>query len=188
MEHWRELLGRIIVGHGAQVVLVGGRQDRIIADRIIADRIIADRIIADRILDGQVWPGVADWTGRLSVVELAALLERAEVSVGADSAPAHLAAAVGTPVVVLLSGTNNPRQWQPCGEEVVVIRHEVGCSPCHRERCPRPGHPCMKLIRPRQVAAEIDRLLRPRPYGHRDNSTAAATADEPSSRRKGTRP
>ena len=143
-EHWRELLGRIIVGHGSQVLLVGNRQDR---------------TIADRILDGRAWPGVADWTGRLSVVELAALLERADVLVGADSGPAHLAAAVGTPAIVLFSGTNSPRQWQPCGQRVTVIRHEVGCRPCHRRRCPRVGHPCMRLLLPRQVATEVDQVL-----------------------------
>lgn len=146
-EHWRELLGRIIVGHGAGVVLVGGRQDR---------------VIAQGILGGRSWPGVADWTGRLSVMELAALLERADVLVGADSGPAHLAAAVGTPVVVLFSGTNLPRQWQPCGEQVTVIRHRVDCSPCHRERCPRAGHPCMRLLRPQQVAAAVERVLHDR--------------------------
>jgi hypothetical protein len=102
---------------------------------------------------------VADWTGRLSIVELAALLEQADVLVGADSGPAHLAAAVGTPAVVLFSGTNSAGQWQPCGEQVTVIRHEVDCSPCHRGRCPRAGHPCMRLIRPQEVAAEVQRVL-----------------------------
>ncbi|MHC4179243.1 MAG: glycosyltransferase family 9 protein [Planctomycetota bacterium] len=173
VEHWRELLGRIIVGHGVRVVLVGGRQDR---------------IIAEEILDGRVWPGVADWTGRLGVVELAALLEQADVLVGVDSGPAHLAAAVGTPVVVMFSGTNSPLQWQPCGEQVTVIRHEVGCQPCHRERCPRAGHPCMKLLRPRWVAAEVSGLLHNRPCRHLGRLTAAVAADEPSYRRKGVRP
>jgi len=144
VEHWQELLGRIIVGHRAQVVLVGTRRDR---------------MIADRILGGRAWPGVADWTGRLSIVELAGLLEQADVLVGADSGPAHLAAALGTPTVVLFSGTNSAGQWRPSGVQVSVIRHKVDCSPCHRERCPRAGHPCMRLLDPRQVAAEVQRVL-----------------------------
>ena len=145
-EHWRELLGRIIMAHGAEVVLVGGGKDRIIAREILGER---------------PWPGVADWTGRLSVVELASVLRRADVVVGADSGPAHLAAAVDTPVVVLFSGTNNLRQWRPCGKAVTALRHEVDCSPCHRERCPRRGHPCMSRLRAEQVAAEVDRILEP---------------------------
>jgi len=170
--HWRELLGRIIVGHGAQVVLAGSRQDR---------------TVAAEILGGRAWPGVADWTGRLSVVELAALLEQADLLVGADSGPACLAAAVGTPVVVLFSGTNSPRQWQPCGEQVVLIRLAVGCSPCHRQRCPRADHPCMGLLRPRRVADEGDKVLHDLPYRH-PGRMAAGAAPEQSDRRRGTPP
>ena len=156
VEHWRELLGRIIVGHGARVILVGSRQDRNVADEILGGPPIRWGMSH---VPPMGWPGVADWTGRLSIVELAALLERADVLVGADSGPAHLAAAVGTPVVALFSGTNGPRQWQPCSEQVTVVRHPVDCSPCHRERCPRAGHPCMRLLRPRQVAAAVDQVL-----------------------------
>ncbi|OHB69791.1 MAG: hypothetical protein A2V70_00525 [Planctomycetes bacterium RBG_13_63_9] len=142
--HWRELLGRLVVHLGVHVVLVGSG---------------SDRTIAARILGQWRWPGVADWTGRLTVVELAALVERAELLVGADSGPAHLAAAEETPVVVLFSGTNNARQWQPCGGQVTVLRHPVDCSPCHRGRCPRPDHPCMNQLRPQRVAREVERIL-----------------------------
>ncbi len=143
-EHWRELLGRLVVELGVEVILVGGRGDRIIAREVLGER---------------PWPNVADWTGRLSVMELAALLQRADVFVGADSGPAHLAAAVSTPVVVLFSGTNNARQWQPHGGQVAVVRHPVECSPCHRERCPMAGHPCLDGVRPDRVLAEIRRAL-----------------------------
>jgi lipopolysaccharide heptosyltransferase II len=147
-EHWRELIGRLIVAHGASIVLVGGPADR-------------GRVRA--ILEDRTWPGVVDLTGRLGVVELAALLEHATVLVGADSGPAHLAAAVGTPVVALFSGTNNPAQWRPQGERVTVLRHPVGCRPCHRQRCPRPEHPCMSGLRPETVAAAVEEHLDPRP-------------------------
>jgi lipopolysaccharide heptosyltransferase II len=143
-EHWRELLGWMIVQLRAQVVLVGSK---------------ADRIIARHILGPQPCEGVADWTGQLCLVELAAVLERADLMVGADSGPAHLAAAVGAPVVALFSGTNNPRQWQPSGESVCVVRHEVSCSPCHREQCPLADHPCMAELRPEQVAKAVEQVI-----------------------------
>ncbi len=144
VEHWRELLGRILLGHAPQVVLVGSGDGR---------------IIADRLLGGQLWPSVVDWTGRLTFAELAALLQQADVMVGADSGPAHLAAAVGTPVVVLFSGTNDARQWRPYACRVRFVRHDVDCSPCHRERCPWPDHPCMRRLRPRRVAAAVQQVL-----------------------------
>jgi len=144
VEHWRELIGRIAVERGLHVVLVGGPNDRVLADLILA---------------GQPWPGVTNWTGELGVVELAALLEEAALLVGADSGPAHLAAAVGAPVIALFSGTNNPAQWRPQGNRVAVLRHPVGCSPCHRERCPRKDHPCMRQIRPETVMRKIEAML-----------------------------
>jgi len=140
VEHWQSLVGRLVVEHGIEIVLVGSR---------------ADGTIAQAILAGKTWPGVYDWTGRSTVVELVALLEQAEVVVGADSGPVHLAAAVGRPVVVLASGTNCPRQWQPRGRRVTVIDHPMPCSPCHRDRCPREDHPCMNRLRPEEIVAAV---------------------------------
>lgn len=142
-EHWRELLGRIIVEAGASVVLVGSRRDS---------------SFAERITQGNRWPGVADWTGRLSLRETAALIESADLFIGPDSGPAHLAAAVGTPAVVLFSGTNRVRQWRPWGRRVLTMKHQVPCSPCHRTRCPLPGHPCLTLLTPAAVMARVHAL------------------------------
>ena len=146
-EHWQELIGRLVFHEPVQVVLVGGRQDRRIAQEVLKD----DRPA-----------GVIDFTGMLNVSELAAVLGSADLFAGADSGPAHLAATVGRPVVVLFSGTNNPRQWRPCGEQVAVVRHLVECSPCHARRCPLPSHPCMYGLTPKSVARTInDHLPRP---------------------------
>ena len=145
IQHWRELAGRLTVEEGRQVVLVGGP---------------GDRAVARRIMGSGPWPGLFDWTGRLGIVELAALAQRAELLVGADSGPAHLAAAVGTPVVVLFSGTNRSRQWQPRGRSVRVLRHRVACQPCHRSRCGLADHPCMRGIGPQTVLAAVRRQLR----------------------------
>ena len=138
--HWQELIGRLIVDLDAQLVLVGGP---------------GDRIITREILGRQPWPQVVDWTGTVGIVELAALLERADVFVGCDSGPAHLAAAVGTPEVVLFSGTNNPAQWQPRGPDVTILRHPVECSPCHRRHCPLADHPCMEGLPAEAVARAV---------------------------------
>jgi ADP-heptose:LPS heptosyltransferase len=142
-EHWRALLARLCGRLGAEVVLVGGTDDRTIARAILGPRPRRQAV---------------DGTGRLRVAELAALLEQADLFVGADSGPAHLAAAVGTPGVVLFSGTNSPRQWQPAGEHMRVLRHAVACSPCHRRRCPLRGHPCMRGLTPAEVAQAVERI------------------------------
>ncbi len=176
--HWRSLIDELL-SDGARVVLVGAGRESAIARRLTSPSakrragFPARQELASssdhrlgglgrppyetcsRIDSESDTPLVADWTGRLSVVELAALLERAGVLVGPDSAPAHLAAAVGTPAVALFSGTNEPGQWRPCGGRITVLRHPVECSPCHRRRCPRAGHPCMEGLDPGIVVAAV---------------------------------
>jgi ADP-heptose:LPS heptosyltransferase len=144
IEHWRELIARLTRDYGAQVVLVGGAADRAVA-----------RALARRPTSSGDGPEVVDWTGHLRLAALAALAERCDLFVGADSGPAHLAAAVGARVAVLWSGTNEPRQWRPRGDRVRVIREEVPCRPCHRRACPWADHPCMKGIRPDRVLAAV---------------------------------
>ncbi|HVX12000.1 MAG TPA: glycosyltransferase family 9 protein [Pirellulales bacterium] len=141
--HWRELIGRLIVDFGPQIVLIGGPREQSLA--------------AD-ILESKNWPNVNNWTGRLTIGETAALLEQADLFIGADSGPAHLAAAVGTPAVVLFSGTNRVRQWRPWGL-AMVVKHQVACSPCHLKRCPFASHPCMTEISPSAVMRRAGAVL-----------------------------
>lgn len=142
--HWQELIGRLIVAREARIALVGGAEDGLLAARVTGDR---------------AWPGLINLVGRTRVDELAAVLEAADVFVGADSGPAHLAASVGTPAVVLFSGTNDPAQWRPAGADVTVLKHDVACSPCHRTSCPWADHPCLRQLLPSTVAAAIERQL-----------------------------
>jgi ADP-heptose:LPS heptosyltransferase len=115
---------------------------------------------------------VENWIGRLSLVELAAVLDRAALMIGADSGPAHMAAAVGTPTVVLFSGTNCQEQWRPPGEHVTVLAHDVPCRPCHQKKtCPVDGHPCMTGITPEQVAEAVRKRTEDR--GQRTEGAAA---------------
>ncbi len=146
--HWRELVGRLIVQHAPCIVLVGSRQDRHLAHAVTG---------------GAAWPGVHDLVGALSIPELAALLEQADLAIGGDSGPAHLAAAVGTPVLSLFSGTNLASQWRPWGPLALVLHQPVPCSPCFRHRCPWREHPCMSGITPQQVAQAVSELLARRP-------------------------
>lgn len=145
IEHWRELLGRSILDFDARVILVGGRGDVRTARELTQE---------------MFWPNVMDWTDRLTLDQLAALCRRAALFVGADSGPAHLAAAVGAKVVVLFSGTNDANQWRPVGDDVTVVRREVACAPCYAVRCPLRTHPCMRDLTPTDVVAAIERTTR----------------------------
>jgi len=98
--------------------------------------------------------------GRLSIRELAVLLERCSVLISCDSGPVHVAAAVGTPCIVLFSGTNTLKQWGSLDNNVNrVIHKEVECSPCEMRVCPKSTHLCMDEIKVSDVLCELDALF-----------------------------
>lgn len=72
--------------------------------------------------------------GRLSLKELGALIAQARFFFGVDSAPMHLAAAVGTPAVALF-GPSGDFNWGPWGEGHLVIKKDWECLPCGRDGC-----------------------------------------------------
>jgi len=72
--------------------------------------------------------------GRLTLKELAAVLARARLFIGMDSAPMHMAAAVGTPVVALF-GPSGADIWGPWQVPSRVITSEHTCRPCGFDGC-----------------------------------------------------
>lgn len=97
-------------------------------------------------------------TGALAWEELHALLSRAMFFVGNDSGPAHVAAAAGTPSVVLF-GPQDPRRFGPWSARILVLHHRAPCWPCAQTRCVRPETPCVNDISIGEVTAAIARLL-----------------------------
>jgi heptosyltransferase III len=72
--------------------------------------------------------------GRLTLKELGALIAKARFFFGMDSAPMHLAAAVGTPASALF-GPSGVFNWGPWGEGHLVIKQDWECVPCGRDGC-----------------------------------------------------
>jgi lipopolysaccharide heptosyltransferase II len=87
---------------------------------------------------------VINLTGETDLLQLAALLRRANLLVSNDSGPMHLAAAVGTPVVAIF-GPTDPSRVGPYGDGHVVLRKDVDCSRCTRRACVRDAL-CMQAI------------------------------------------
>ena len=130
--HWNTLIQRFLQD-GWRVVVVGGPEDPPAAEVLARHE------------------RLRDWTGRLTVTQTTALLERADLFIGADSGPAHLAASAGTLSVILFSGTNQPHQWRPWSRHSMILRHRVPCQPCHQKVCPLADHPCMTALEPDRV-------------------------------------
>jgi heptosyltransferase II len=93
---------------------------------------------------------------RLDVLALAELLATLELLITVDTGPAHVAAGLGVPVVVLF-GPTSPVRWGPIGEQHRVVSLGLDCSPCSNTggpACPRPdrAHACLDDL-------SVDRVL-----------------------------
>ncbi len=78
---------------------------------------------------------VVDLTGELSLTELAALSGKARAFAGVDSAPMHIAAAMGTPVLALF-GPSSEQAWGPWRvAHRVVVSAQYSCRPCGLDGC-----------------------------------------------------
>lgn len=118
--------------------------------------------------------GATDLGGRTDLHGLAGVLAGAGAVVTGNTGPAHLAAAVGTPVVSLFAPVVPAERWAPYGVPTVLLGDQH--APCRETRarvCPVPGHPCLTSVRGDDVVTAVEELLtrvekRPTPLSTRE--------------------
>lgn len=98
-----------------------------------------------------------DLTGKTSLLQLAALLERCHLLISNDTGTMHLATAVGTPVIAIF-GSTDPKTTGPWGNGNIIIKKDISCSPCLKRVCPY-DHRCMELIEACEVEEAVNKKL-----------------------------
>jgi ADP-heptose:LPS heptosyltransferase len=132
-----------LVEAGRRVVVTGGPDERRLTGLVAGARREA----------------VTDLGGRLEVGELGAVLAGAAVVVVGNTGPAHLAAAVGTPVVSLFAPVVPAARWRPWAVPHVLLGdQQAACAGSRARVCPVPGHPCLDGVPVGEVIAAVDRL------------------------------
>lgn len=117
-----------------------------------------EKAIAARILE-QAGPGIVDLSGQLTLREMGALTARARLFFGADSAPMHIAAAVGTPVVALF-GPSSESVWGPWMVPHRVVTSAHPCRPCGFDGCGGGKvSECLTTLPEERVRSAIHELL-----------------------------
>jgi heptosyltransferase-3 len=101
-----------------------------------------------------------DLSGALTLKQLAALTVQARLFVGVDSAPMHIAAAMGTPVVALF-GPSGDIEWAPWKvPHRIVASDAFACRPCGYDGCGGGKvSECLTSISCAQVLSAIDDLM-----------------------------
>jgi ADP-heptose:LPS heptosyltransferase len=161
----------VVVHPGASVSARAWAPDRhraLVAALAAAGRdVVVTGAPAERDLTAQVAGGAAgrafDLGGATTLGQLAGVLARADVVVVGNTGPAHVAAAVGTPVVSLFAPTVPAARWRPWAVAHELLFAEVPCAGCRARACPVAGHPCLSRVSVDDVVAAVQRLARARP-------------------------
>jgi ADP-heptose:LPS heptosyltransferase len=143
VRRWQEAVA-LLAACGQRVILTGGPAERNLTG-----------------VTAQGLPGrqVTDLGGRTSLAELAAVLAGADAVLVANTGVAHLAAAVGTPVVSLFAPVVPAARWAPYGVPVTLLGDQhAPCRDSRAVRCPVPGHPCLTGVSAEAACRALDEL------------------------------
>lgn len=131
---------------------VARRLVREVGWQIVFTGLPAEREVICPIQQAMAAPSQA-FVGDLDLGELAALIEAAPLLLANNTGPAHIAAAVGTPIVDLYALTNP--QHTPWGVPNRVLSHDVPCKNCFKSICPLGHHDCLRQVAPDMVVAAV---------------------------------
>jgi ADP-heptose:LPS heptosyltransferase len=120
-------------------------------------RVVITGAAGDRELTAQVAGDVAlDLSGQTSLAELGSVFAGARAVVAPNTGPAHLAAAVGAPIVSLFAPVVPAVRWSPYGTTVALLGdQDAPCRDSRARTCPVAGHPCLNGIAARDVVAAV---------------------------------
>ena len=96
-------------------------------------------------------------TGQTDLAQLVAVLSRVDLLISNDTGPAHIAAALGRPTLVIF-GPTNPLTTRPFSDAAEIVRRPPDCAPCMLRDCPI-DHRCMTAISPEEVLARANVML-----------------------------
>lgn len=147
-ESWRALLTRMHASYPSHgLALVGAKEDGPVAD-----------------LAATEWSGPkVNLCGSLTPRETAAVIEKAQVFLGPDSGPMHLAASVRTPCAIPFSAMGNPGVWFPAGSHHQIVYHQTSCFGCYQESCIVEKRRCLTSITVSEMEAAVARAMSGQP-------------------------
>jgi heptosyltransferase-2 len=129
-----------------QVLLLGGPDDAAVAEAV----------------QHHAGGSAVNFVGRTDLETFVAVVARLRALVSNDSAPMHVATALGIPVVAIFCATTPAQGYRPYGTRAAVVEADLECRPCGRHggrRCPRGTGDCMRLVGAAEVLEALRTLL-----------------------------
>lgn len=124
-------------------------------------RVVVTGAEHERTLTEQVAGDVAvDLGGQTTLGQLSAVFAGAAAVIAPNTGPAHLAAAVGAPVVSLFAPVVPAAQWRPYGPRVAVLGdQQAPCRGTRARRCPVAGHPCLDGVTAEELLRAVETVI-----------------------------
>lgn len=140
-ERFARLADRLIEELHAEIVLIGA-EDELPVSREVENAMLQKPVVL---------------TGATKLAEAVGVLSATDLLITNDTGPAHIAAALGRPTLVIF-GPTDPTTTRPFGDNAVVIRKPPECAPCMLRDCPI-DHRCMTAISPDEVFDQARKVL-----------------------------
>ncbi len=145
-ENFAHLIDELSLRFSAKVVIIGTAQDRSSVIKLISLT---------------KYPPI-NFSGKLTLKQLAAFFKRCTLLISNDSGPVHIACAVNTATAVVF-GRNipgvSPIRWGPWGNGHIIFHRDPGCNPCLDRDCPY-NFKCLTSITPEEVIKAVEKQLK----------------------------
>lgn len=136
--HWSTLMTGLHA-ESTRMILLGAPGDQAMAGQMLS-------AVAPDVRDAVInLVGQTDWP------DLYALFARTDLVIGLDSAPMHVANAVGIPALIGIFGSTAAGRTGPVGVRHRTFSANLACQPCFERHCPLKTHACMHAITPEAV-------------------------------------
>jgi heptosyltransferase-2 len=142
-ENYVELINQILRNFQSHVFIIGGKDESELV------KLIVSNVNNER---------VDDLSGKLSLTELVGTLKKADLFIGNDSGPMHIASACGIKVIGLF-GPTDPERFGPYGENCIALRMEENCPPCSHGKCKFSDYRCIDQISVERVINTVNEIL-----------------------------
>ncbi len=140
-EQYAALADRFMTELAAEVVLIGS------AEELDVSMAVSQKMREKPII----------LTGKTDLAQAVSVLTVVDLLVTNDTGPAHVAAALERPTLVIF-GPTNPLTTRPLSELAEVVRYPPDCAPCMLRDCPI-DHRCMTAITPADIFERAVRIL-----------------------------
>jgi heptosyltransferase-2 len=149
-----ELAGRLFAAYGQEILLIGSKDDAVIAEQVLA--------FARQMLPASTLPHIHNICGMTDLPTLFSLMKRSMLVVSNDSAPVHFGCAARVPVVAIFGATTPSLGYAPIAPRTAVAEIDLPCRPCGThggKKCPLKHFRCMKDLTADHVFARVRSVL-----------------------------